>query len=58
VVAAALRESIAVDRLGRHWFEPGDHPQGIVLGYATPAEHAFGPAIETLVKTLRDYAVS
>ena len=50
---AARRESVAVDHLGRHWFTGGhDHPQGIVVGYASPAEHAFGPAVEALVRAL------
>ncbi|KAA9155773.1 PLP-dependent aminotransferase family protein [Amycolatopsis acidicola] len=53
VVAQALRASIAVDPLGRYWISPGVHPQGIVLGYATPAEHAFGPAVEALTNLLR-----
>jgi GntR family transcriptional regulator/MocR family aminotransferase len=52
VVRAALRESVAIDRLGRHWFGDSERPQGLVLGYATPPEHAFGPAIETLLKVI------
>ncbi|GHF47854.1 GntR family transcriptional regulator/MocR family aminotransferase [Amycolatopsis bartoniae] len=52
VVRAATRESVAVDFLGRHWIAEGDHPQGLVLGYATPAEHAFGPAIDALMRAL------
>ncbi|TNC24603.1 MocR-like pyridoxine biosynthesis transcription factor PdxR [Amycolatopsis alkalitolerans] len=51
VIRAALRESVAVDGLGRHWIgEP--QAQGIVLGYATPADSAFGPAIEALLKVI------
>ncbi|GAB2975980.1 PLP-dependent aminotransferase family protein [Amycolatopsis acidiphila] len=52
VVRAALRESVAIDGLGRHWFGEAERLPGVVLGYATPAEHAFGPAIETLMKVI------
>jgi len=52
-VANALRHSVAVDSLSRHWVsEHEDHPQGIVVGYASPAEHAFGPALDALVRSL------
>ncbi|WAL66936.1 PLP-dependent aminotransferase family protein [Amycolatopsis cynarae] len=51
--AAASRESIALDRLGRYWIRPGERPQGMVVGFATPAEHAFGPATAALARSLR-----
>ncbi|HJQ47289.1 MAG TPA: PLP-dependent aminotransferase family protein [Amycolatopsis sp.] len=52
-LASARGESVGVDRLGRHWISVGDdHPQGIVVGYAAPAEHAFVPAVEALVRAL------
>jgi GntR family transcriptional regulator/MocR family aminotransferase len=54
VRASARRNSVAFETLGSHWINDGDHPAGIVIGYATPAEHAFGPAVEALVKTLRE----
>ncbi|HVV09050.1 PLP-dependent aminotransferase family protein [Amycolatopsis sp.] len=53
VIAQALRASVAIDPLGRYWMRPGEHPEGIVLGYATPAEHAFAPAVEALMNVLR-----
>ncbi|MDQ0379515.1 MocR-like pyridoxine biosynthesis transcription factor PdxR [Amycolatopsis thermophila] len=47
----ALRQrSVAVDHLSRYWSTSG--PGGLVIGYATPAEHAFGPAVEALVDGL------
>jgi GntR family transcriptional regulator/MocR family aminotransferase len=52
VAGAALRASVAVDRLDRHWISEGEHPQGIIVGYATPAEHAFGPAVDALMKAI------
>ncbi|NKQ57552.1 PLP-dependent aminotransferase family protein [Amycolatopsis sp. K13G38] len=51
-LAAARKNSVAVDSLGRHWISDSDHPQGIVVGYGSPAEHAFGPALEALVRSL------
>ena len=51
VVWALRKRSVAVDRLSRHWMTSG--PGGIVIGYGTPAEHAFGPAVEALVDGLR-----
>jgi GntR family transcriptional regulator/MocR family aminotransferase len=51
-VAATLRHSVAVDGLARHWI--GEQRQaGLVIGYASPAEHAFGPALNALVTALR-----
>jgi GntR family transcriptional regulator/MocR family aminotransferase len=49
VLAAAARRSLALDGLGRYWLGPGPHPQGVLIGYATPAEHAFGPAVRALI---------
>ncbi|GLY65899.1 PLP-dependent aminotransferase family protein [Amycolatopsis taiwanensis] len=52
-IATLLRHSVAVDGLGRHWL--GEHRRpGLVVGYATPAEHAFGPALDALVTALRE----
>ncbi|PXY25119.1 GntR family transcriptional regulator [Prauserella coralliicola] len=52
VLASAKRQSLALQGLGPHWITPGDHPQGLVLGYATPAEHAFSATLEALGRTL------
>ncbi|OZM73916.1 hypothetical protein CFN78_06390 [Amycolatopsis antarctica] len=55
VVAAARRRSLTVDGLGRQWIRAGeDRPQGLVLGYGTPARHAFAPTVDILTRTLRD----
>ncbi|NIH87533.1 PLP-dependent aminotransferase family protein [Amycolatopsis granulosa] len=53
---ALRRRSVAVDRLSRHWMTSG--PGGIVIGYGTPAEHAFGPAVAALVDGLRAVATN
>ncbi|PXY20737.1 PLP-dependent aminotransferase family protein [Prauserella muralis] len=54
VLAAARRHSLTLETLGPHWHTPGPHRQGLVLGYATPAEHAFSGAVEALSRTLAD----
>lgn len=51
VLAAARRNGVAVDGLSRYWMTGG--PGGLVVGYATPPDHAFGPAVEALVASLR-----
>ncbi|GHF21581.1 GntR family transcriptional regulator [Amycolatopsis deserti] len=54
VLRALRRRSVSVDHLSRYWVRSG--PGGLVIGYATPAEHAFGPAVEALVDGLRAVA--
>jgi GntR family transcriptional regulator / MocR family aminotransferase len=50
VLAAARRNGVAIDGLGRYWMTGG--PAGLVVGYATPPDHAFGPAVDALVASL------
>lgn len=54
VLAAAARHGVALEGLGRggHWHEPGDHPQGIVVGFGTPSQRAFPAALEALARVL------
>jgi GntR family transcriptional regulator/MocR family aminotransferase len=52
-IAATRRHSVAVDHLSRYWMTP-KRRSGLVVGYATPAEHAFGPALDALVSALRE----
>ncbi|PRX49441.1 GntR family transcriptional regulator/MocR family aminotransferase [Prauserella shujinwangii] len=54
VLGAARRHSLTVQPLGPHWVRPGPHPQGLVLGYGAPAEHAFQPTVRALLATLAD----
>lgn len=55
VATAAARHSVAVEPLGpHHWSTPGPHAQGLVVGYAAPPDHAFGPAVRALVGALRE----
>lgn len=53
-VAAATRMSVALDGLAafRHPDSPEPHHDGLVVGYATPPDHRYGPALEALCRTL------
>jgi GntR family transcriptional regulator / MocR family aminotransferase len=49
----AARHSIALDTLGSYWHNPPDPaPQAIIIGYATPAGHAYRPALTALAQLL------
>lgn len=54
ILAAARRHSLAVGLLGPTWMDPARRASGIVVGFAAPAEHAFGPALTALRGTLAD----
>jgi GntR family transcriptional regulator/MocR family aminotransferase len=53
VQARAAERSLAVGALApfRHAPSPGD-PQGLVVGYAAPPEHAYGQALQALAGVL------
>ncbi|AXB44597.1 PLP-dependent aminotransferase family protein [Amycolatopsis albispora] len=57
VLDHARRHSLALETLRDTWISPGPHAQGIIVGYAAPADHAFAPAIDALMATLRDAGV-
>ncbi|MEU5277476.1 PLP-dependent aminotransferase family protein [Streptomyces asoensis] len=54
VVEAAAREGVALDGLDAFRHPDGDTAaqDGLVVGYATPAEHAYGAALEALCRIL------
>ncbi len=52
VTARAWARGIAVEPLGEYWIRGGDHPPGLVIGYATPAGHAFEPGLAELAGLL------
>ncbi|MBO4138589.1 PLP-dependent aminotransferase family protein [Micromonospora tulbaghiae] len=54
VVAAAARQSIALDGLAgfRHPASTMPALDGLVVGYATPSEYGYGPALEALCRIL------
>ncbi|GAA2414388.1 PLP-dependent aminotransferase family protein [Streptomyces glaucosporus] len=51
---AAAREGVAVEGLARfrHPESPGAGPDGLVVGYGTPPEHAFAAAVDALCRAL------
>ncbi|NUT98350.1 MAG: PLP-dependent aminotransferase family protein, partial [Saccharothrix sp.] len=53
VLAAAGAEGLALGALRDHWHDPTGRPGGVIVGYGTPAEHAWRPALETLSRVLR-----
>lgn len=52
VLRRAAARRLAVGRLGDHWHRPGDHPQGIIVGYGTPPERGYPAALDALVDAL------
>ncbi|HEX3778045.1 MAG TPA: PLP-dependent aminotransferase family protein [Pseudonocardiaceae bacterium] len=53
VLATLARHSVAVEGLHEAWIDDDPQVGGLVVGYAAPAEHAFGPAIHALITALR-----
>lgn len=53
VLAAAGGHGLAVGALGSYWHAPGDHQQGIVVGFGTPAEGSYPAALDVLGAVLR-----
>ncbi|MGO8885676.1 MAG: hypothetical protein ACLPUO_05905 [Streptosporangiaceae bacterium] len=56
IVALARERRVAVEGLADHWTGSGPHPAGLIVGYATPAAHAFEPALDALARLLADAA--
>lgn len=53
ILARADRHSLLLDTLGSFWHQPPDPcPQAVIIGYSTPASHAFRPALHALAQTL------
>ena len=53
ILARAAVHSLALQPLADHWHQAGDHPLGLIVGYATPPEHAWPAALDTLCAVLR-----
>jgi GntR family transcriptional regulator/MocR family aminotransferase len=53
VLAHLARHAVGVDGLVPHWLGAGSGTGGLVVGYAAPPEHAFGPAVRALITALR-----
>jgi GntR family transcriptional regulator/MocR family aminotransferase len=54
VVAHLGARGVAVHALGRYWHRPGRRRRGLVVGYATPAAHAYPAAVAALTAGLAD----
>ncbi len=53
VRSRAARQSIALHTLDRYWHNPlASAPQAIIVGYGTPAGHAYQPALDALIRLL------
>jgi GntR family transcriptional regulator/MocR family aminotransferase len=53
VVACLAKQDVAVEALGRYSSRAAPRPGGIVVGYGTPAEHAFPAAVRALTTALQ-----
>ncbi|MEJ3651688.1 PLP-dependent aminotransferase family protein [Actinomycetes bacterium KLBMP 9759] len=51
--AAARRHRLGVDLLGRHRITL-PHPDGLLVGFGAPTDHAYPAALDTLLTVLRD----
>ncbi len=53
VQARAAQQSVAIHTLAAHWYErPEFSPEAVIIGYATPASHAYRPALDALIRVL------
>jgi GntR family transcriptional regulator / MocR family aminotransferase len=55
MVTAAQDRSIGLYGLERFWQGQGDHLQGLVIGYGTPADHNFDASVTALTSLLSDH---
>jgi GntR family transcriptional regulator/MocR family aminotransferase len=56
IARAAARHDLALEGLRGYCAEPGPHRPALVIGYATPPEHAFTGAVARLMAVLTDTA--
>jgi GntR family transcriptional regulator/MocR family aminotransferase len=54
--AAAAERSLALSGLERFWHDPAGRPAHLLVGYATPPDHAFAGAVEQLAALLGEIA--
>jgi GntR family transcriptional regulator/MocR family aminotransferase len=54
LLAHLAERGVAVDGISHFYDQPEDPPPGLVIGYATPPEHAYSNALNTLINALRD----
>jgi GntR family transcriptional regulator/MocR family aminotransferase len=53
LVARAAERSLALSGLAPFWHRPDGAPQGVVLGYAAPPEHAYAQTLAALAEALQ-----
>jgi GntR family transcriptional regulator/MocR family aminotransferase len=53
LLAAAAEYGLALGGLRGHWHTADDHPDGLIIGYGTPAEGRYAAAIDQLARLLR-----
>jgi GntR family transcriptional regulator/MocR family aminotransferase len=53
ILARLAERGVAVDGIAAFYNRPEDAPLGIAIGYATPPEHAYGSALNTLINALQ-----
>jgi GntR family transcriptional regulator/MocR family aminotransferase len=58
VTDLATQEGLTLGWLAGHWHQPGDHPQGILVGFGTPSESAYPGALDALARVLLAVNVS
>jgi GntR family transcriptional regulator/MocR family aminotransferase len=56
VLTEAARRGLALGDLGSHWHGPGDHPQGLIVGYGTPSGSRYPAALDLLARVLTSVA--
>jgi len=54
VLARANELGLSLSGLAPYWMGSGPHPPGLVVGYATPPEHAFEPTLAVLADVLTE----
>jgi GntR family transcriptional regulator/MocR family aminotransferase len=52
LIARAAADGLALDGLGAYWHDPAGRPEGLVLGYAAPPEHAYAQTLAALRTSL------
>ncbi|MFF5212888.1 PLP-dependent aminotransferase family protein [Streptosporangium sp. NPDC000396] len=55
LLAHLAERGVAVDGIAYFHRRPEDAPLGLVIGYATPPEHAYGNALGSLINGLAEY---
>ncbi|MFI0451822.1 PLP-dependent aminotransferase family protein [Actinomadura sp. 6N118] len=53
LLSRLAERQVSVEGLSTYYHRDGDHPLGIVIGYAGPADHAYAGALDALVAALR-----